>query len=85
MSLDKFDANCAGCRPCMMNPKTGQVMPDDSPEMRAVLGAWNALTPAEKQAWHRFTCLNSRTLIDLSAAKKFADSAQAALNAVVLS
>jgi hypothetical protein len=83
MSLDEFDDTCAGCRPAMMDVQTGQRLPDDSPEMRVVLGVWNRLTLGERQAWHRFTCCNSRTLVDLSAAKRFTDAAQEAINRLV--
>ena len=86
MSKDQFSDDCPGCRPAIMKVRngkpTGQPLPDDSPEMRAVLGVWDALTPGEKQAWHRFTCQNSRTLVDLSVAKKFGDRVEEALRRI---
>lgn len=41
-------------------------MPEDSPEMQAVLGVWAKTTMEERQAFHRFTCQNSRTPTDLA-------------------
>lgn len=80
MSTLIFSDECAGCKPAMMDVKTGKVLPDDSPEMKLVLQAWNMTTLDERQAWHRFTCLNSRAEQDLAVAKMFADRIQRAFN-----
>jgi len=79
MSVQTFDDACKGCKPAMLDVKTGQMLPDDSPQMKIVLRVWSTLPIAEKQAWHRFTCLNSRTLLDVQIAKTFTDAVQDAL------
>ena len=79
MSFQKFDDECRGCKPAMMNIETGKVEPDDSPSMKIVLQLWSTTTLVERQAWHRVTCQNSRSLVDLQFAKDFTDRVQAAL------
>lgn len=79
MSTKKFDDECSGCRPAMLDVKTRTMMPDDSPMMQVVLKLWNQLTLAEKRAWHRFTCLGSRAIDDLAIAKKFSETVERAL------
>ena len=83
MSTLIFSDECAGCKPAMMDVKTGKVLPNDSPEMKVVLQMWAMTTLDERQAWHRFTCLNSRTDQDLTIAKRFTDRIQRALNELV--
>ena len=65
MSRQKFDDQCSGCRPAVVDAKTGKVLPDDSPQMRCVLSVWAGTTREEREAFHRFTCLNSRTKSDI--------------------
>jgi hypothetical protein len=65
VSWEAYEEDCPDCRPAMVDMKTGQVMPDDAPMMRFVLEVFKGLTLAEKQAWHRFTCQNSRAPADL--------------------
>lgn len=65
MSWDKYDDDCPGCRPVLIDPTTGKVSPPDSPEMKAIMEVWQLTTLTERQAWHRFTCQNSRTPGDL--------------------
>jgi hypothetical protein len=79
MSTKEFDDECSGCRPAMMDVKTKTMMPDDSPTMRTVLRIWNRLTLADKRAWHRFTCLQSRAIGDLAVAKRFSEAVEKAL------
>ena len=79
MSRARFDDECPGCRPMMVNVETGQPYADDSAEMTAVNRVWSATTLAERQAWHRFTCLNSRSIVDLQVVKDFSDRLESAL------
>jgi hypothetical protein len=79
VSFQEFDDECHGCKPAMMNIETGRVEPDDSPSMKIVLRVWSKTTLAERQAWHRVTCQNSRTLVDLQVAQNFTQRVQAAL------
>lgn len=65
MSWNEFQEECRGCRPAIMDVKTGRVYADDSPIMKAILGVWDKATPEEKQAYHRITCQNSRADKDL--------------------
>jgi hypothetical protein len=82
MSMKRFDDECPGCRPAMVNVDTGRLYPDDSVEMIAVNRLWAQTTSEERKAWHRVTCQNSRSLVDLSVAKAFADRIEAALRAL---
>jgi len=79
MSRDKFDDNCAGCKPMMMDPVTRMVYPDDHPMMVVVLRLWSETTIEERRAWHRFTCQNSRAVEDLKFAQTFSERIDAAL------
>jgi len=60
MSKAKHDDECPGCRPVLVDMATGKVEPEGSPKMNAVMKIWGQTTLAERQAFHRFTCLNSR-------------------------
>jgi len=65
MSRGKFDDQCPGCRPAMMDAETGKVLPDDSPQMKCVLSIWAETSREEREAFQRFNCLNSRQDRDL--------------------
>jgi hypothetical protein len=65
MSRMIFDNDCPGCRPAAIDVQTGQPMGDDHPVMRALNAAWEGASYAERQAFHRFTCLNSMEPVDL--------------------
>jgi hypothetical protein len=79
MSIKSFDDECPGCRPTMIDVETGQAFADDSNEMAAVNRIWSATTLAERQAWHRFKCQNSRSIVDLQIVKTFSDRFETAL------
>ena len=82
MSRALFDDECPGCRPAMVDVKTGRVFPDDSAEMKTVNRLWAQTTLQERQAWHRVTCQNSRSIVDVQIAKRFADRIEAAFAAM---
>lgn len=82
MSLEKYDDRCAGCRPAMIDLSTHKVLPDDSPRMKCILAVWAETTFEEREAWHRFTCLNSRAQPDMRVAKDLAVRFQSALKAI---
>jgi hypothetical protein len=65
MSLETHDDNCPGCRPVMVNAKTGEMVAADSPVMAVIDRVWDATNLLERQAWHRVTCQNSRLVSDL--------------------
>ena len=77
--MEKHDDNCPGCRPAMLDMQTGKPVPDDSPMMQVVLQVWEHTTSAEREAWHRFTCQNSRAQGDVAAAQNIASKIQRAL------
>ncbi len=66
MSWAYFEDDCPGCRPALIDSKTRKRLPEDSPEMQAVLGIWAKTTIEERQAFHRFTCQASRSPEDLA-------------------
>lgn len=61
---------CPGCRPMAFNLKTNKVLPDDDPLMRALGRGYDRGTAMHRRAWHRVTCLNSRTATDLKLAQE---------------
>lgn len=61
MSIEAFDENCKGCQPVILDANSGQALPPEHPAVQAVMRAWSALPKTDKQAWHEFTCQNSRS------------------------
>jgi hypothetical protein len=80
MSLKYFEDDCPGCRPALLDMETKKPMPEDSPQMQAVLAVWDTTTPEERQAFHRFTCQNSRTPEDLKVINNLSARISAALS-----
>lgn len=66
MSWTKFDDECEGCRPAIIDGFTGKPMPMDSAPMVAINVVWSETTIEERQAFHRVCCLNSRDPDDLA-------------------
>jgi len=60
MSKHAFDPECPDCRPIVIDPRTGEILPDDDPVMQAVLAVWRASPRADQEAFHEFTVKNSR-------------------------
>lgn len=73
MSTLLYDPNCAGCQPALFEPSTGKRLPDDHPIMVEVRKIFAACSLETKQAWHRFTCQNSRAPADLALVKTLTD------------
>lgn len=65
MSIDRFEDECPGCRPCLIDVKTGQPMGEDEPAMRAAMRVWRGTQRFEREAFHRVCCLNSRNAMDM--------------------
>lgn len=82
MSRESHDDECAGCRPVLLNPATGEVMLEGRPEMVAVLRVWGETTREEREAFHRVTCDNSREAVDLALLRGVTDRMQGALRGV---
>lgn len=66
MSKEKFQDDCPGCRPSIVNTETGEPCPEDHPVMRAINKVWEKASLEEKEAFHRVTCDNSRAKEDLA-------------------
>lgn len=79
MSFHQHSDDCPGCRPVILDLKTGKPLADDSPEMIAVSVMWAQTTLDERQAFHRFTCQNSRTTEDLKMMESLSDRMKKAL------
>ena len=77
MSIQQFDDNCPGCRPAILDVKTGKVLPDDDPIMAKILAIWANTTLGEREAFHRVMCLNSREPLDLFLVRGLTDKLQA--------
>jgi hypothetical protein len=78
VSEKAFVDDCPGCRPALLDPKTGTLLPQDDPFVVLVNKIYDELSRADKVAWHRFTCLNARDLVTVSAVKRFSDQIEAA-------
>lgn len=65
MAWKTYQEDCPGCRPAMIDLKTGQPLPDDNPMMKIVLGLFSEASYGERQAFHNVTCNNSRRTKDL--------------------
>lgn len=70
MSQKQFDDECAGCRPAILDIRTGKKLPDDSPVMVKANRIWQEATRGEREAFHRVCCLNSREPGDISQAQR---------------
>lgn len=80
MSREAFDDECPGCRPALVDPRTGEKYADSSPPMVALNAVW-AATPVEtRRAFHRVTCLDSLAFMDIEAASNLMVSFKHALN-----
>ena len=77
MPIYEFDDNCPGCRPAILDVKTGKVLPDDDPIMAKMLGVWATTTLTQRRTYHCVMCLNSRDPIDLLIVQSIIDRFQA--------
>jgi hypothetical protein len=80
VSKEKFDENCEGCRPAIIDMKTMKVQPQDSPMMKIANACFDKLTREEKAAWHRVACQNSSDLNDMAIAIKYSRMLNEALS-----
>jgi hypothetical protein len=77
MSRRKYDPECPGCLPVIIDVKTGQVAPDDHPFMQPIIALWDQQDEATRKAWHAVTCLNSERPEDLRLVEPFVAQVQA--------
>ena len=75
----EYRDDCEGCQPALMDPKTGQKLPDDDPTMVAVRAFWKTVPLEQKQACHRVWCFNSRDPQDLTLLAKVSQGMEAAV------
>ena len=69
---------CEGCKPVVFDPVTGQ---PDVKLTQVVENVWSTQTnKAQRKAWHRVTCLNSRDAGDVKRAQKVVLLMQSALD-----
>lgn len=66
MSFEQYEEECSGCRPVVLDVKTLKALPPEHPIMQAVNSVWEQTTRAEREAFHRVTCQNSRDASDVS-------------------
>ena len=82
MSKNKFSDDCPGCRPALMDLKTGKVLGPDTPEMKAIDEIWADTTKQEREAYHRFCCSNERSPSTMRLAGGIAERVRLALKAL---
>jgi hypothetical protein len=66
MSCDKFDPQCKGCRPALVDANTGEVFSSTHPLMMIVNSVWDAASIEEQEAFWKVTVKNSRDPEDLA-------------------
>jgi hypothetical protein len=57
----------------VIDQTTGEMLPESHPIQRAAVRAWRNALPAQRIAWHRVTCLNSRNPTDLMLCQAIVD------------
>lgn len=81
MSKEQFSDDCPGCRPAVIDVKTGKQMSDDTPIMQAVNAVWAKTTREQREAFHNVCCKNSREPRDLELAGQIFQAIQSMANA----
>lgn len=81
MSIKKYDGQCPGCRPVLIDGETRKRLPEDSWQMQAVRKAWEEAPLEECEAFHKVTCQQSRELEHIAVASKLALRMQKELEA----
>lgn len=74
-----FCDTCELCRPALLNAHTHQPLPDDSPEMQAILPLWWSVSREVRRAFIFVTYHNSRDPDDLRLAGEFIQKIEQAL------
>jgi hypothetical protein len=70
MSFEKFDNECQGCKPCVLDPHTMKPLPLGDPIMLAVNKVWRDASREEREAFHRFACLNQHGPVEVAIMRK---------------
>lgn len=71
MSCEKFDPECPNCRPCLLDPATGKLLPDTDPAVQTVNRAWDLSPLEEKEAFWRITVRDGRDPQDMRLMEAF--------------
>ena len=79
MSRHDFDPKCRDCRPVIMDPRTGQVMPETHPTMKIIDRVWDASPREDQEAFHRVTVKNSRDPNDMMRMQALMDRIETAM------
>lgn len=66
MSWKKYEDDCPGCYPALLDPTTMEPCPPNHPAALRVRAVWKRTSRETKEAFHRFTCLNSRDPRDVA-------------------
>jgi hypothetical protein len=73
MSWEKFDDDCEGCRPVILDIDTRRPLPDDHPAMQKIRAIWATTSFQQREAFHNVMCLNSRDPLELTLVKQITD------------
>lgn len=73
MSREKFDDNCPGCKPVILDPETLNPLPLDHPVMKKIAEVWAKTTYQQREAFHNVMCLNSRDPHELTLVEQIID------------
>lgn len=73
MSIEKFDDNCPGCRPVILDIVTHKPLPESDPAMQKMLAIWARSSYEQREAFHNVMCNNSRDAYELALVKELVD------------
>lgn len=65
MSRERFEEDCADCRPIIFDTTTGRKFGPETPEGKAVDEVWKGTRRRERVAFHNATCKNNRAPRDM--------------------
>lgn len=78
----EFCDHCPGCRPALVDVRTGQALPKDKEPMISILRMWRGQTSyAERKAYIQVKLHNSRNKSDIQLAFGVVEKIQRILNA----
>ena len=83
MSFQRFEDDCPGCRPVLIDIQTREVMGDDTRQMQALLRVWSQTSRFEREVYHRVMCQNSRTAFDMAVMQEITARIQVAMRTVI--
>lgn len=76
MSRHDFDPDCPHCRPAIVDPVSGEILPKTHPAVVAANAIWDSLPREEQEALWRIWVKNSRDRADLIIASKYTQALQ---------